>query len=391
MNDFNFCSPTYFAFGRGTESRAGELCVKYGAHRILIVYGGGSVVRSGLLARVIATLTDKGLWYTELAGIRPNPTDDRVYEGIDICRRENIDFVLAVGGGSVIDTAKGIAAGAAYDGDFWDFYCGKAKPAKALPIGVILTIPASGSEGSGNTVITKRDGLHKISIRTEEVLRPRFSIMNPELTYTLPPYQTACGIADMMAHIMERYFTNTEGVEVTDRLCEATLQTIIHQAGVVMASPTDYDARANIMWCGMIAHNGTCGVGREEDWASHALEHEVSAVYDVTHGAGLAVIFPAWLTWMSSHNPHKVVQFAERVFGLSPMETPEATALAGVARLKAFLKSIGLPVTFRELGVDNPDIDLLVSKLVENKGESLGNYVRLTPQDCREIYELCKG
>ncbi len=391
MNNFNFCSPTYFAFGRGAEARVGELCVKYGAHRVLVVYGGGSVVRSGLLARVLADMEAKGLAHVELAGIRPNPTDDRVYEGIDICRSQGVDFILAVGGGSVIDTAKGIAAGAVYDGDFWDFYSGKAVPAAALPVGVVLTIPASGSEGSGNTVITKRDGLHKISIRTEEVLRPRFSIMNPELTFTLPPFQTACGIADMMAHIMERYFSNTEGVEVTDRLCEATLQTIIHQAGVVMTSPTDYDARANIMWCGMIAHNGTCGVGREEDWASHAIEHEVSAVYDVTHGAGLAVIFPAWLTWMSSHNPHKVVQFAERVFGVSPMETPEATALAGVARLKAFLKSIGLPVTFGELGVDDPDIDLLVSKLVENKGESLGNYVRLTPQDCREIYELCRG
>lgn len=388
MNNFNFCSPTYFAFGKGTESRTGELCVKYGASRVLVVYGGGSVKRSGLLDRVLATLDANGLWHTPLAGIRPNPTDDRVYEGIDICRREHIDFILAVGGGSVIDTAKGIAAGAVYDGDFWDFYSGKAVPVKALPVGVVLTIPASGSEGSGNTVITKVDGLHKISIRTEEVLRPRFSIMNPELTFTLPAYQTACGIADMMAHIMERYFSNTPGVEVSDRLCEATLQTIMDQARVVMQSPMDYDARANIMWCGMIAHNGTCGVGREEDWSSHALEHEVSAVYDVTHGAGLAVIFPAWLTWMSSHNPHKVAQFAERVFGVAPLETPEATALRGVALLKDFFRSIGLPVTFHELGVDNPDIDLLVRKLVEDKGQTLGNYVRLTPEDCREIYML---
>ena len=391
MNNFNFCSPTYFAFGRGTESRAGELCVKYGAGRVLIVYGGGSAVRSGLLARVKERLDEAHLWHTDLAGIKPNPTDDRVYEGIDVCRRERIDFILAVGGGSVIDTAKGIAAGAVYDGDFWDFYSGKAVPRSALPVGVVLTIPAAGSEGSGNTVITKVDGLHKISIRNEEVLRPRFAIMNPELTFTLPPFQTACGIADMMAHIMERYFSNTSGVEVSDRLCESVLTTIIGQAPIVMRSPDDYDARANIMWCGMIAHNGTCGVGREEDWSSHALEHEVSAVYDVAHGAGLAVIFPAWLTWMASHNPHKVAQFAARVFGVEQLASPEATALEGVARLKAFFRSIGLPVTFAALGVANPDIDLLVRKLVEDKGQPIGNYVRLTPQDCREIYLLGCG
>lgn len=391
MNNFNFCSPTYFAFGRGTESRAGELCVKYGAGRVLIVYGGGSAVRSGLLARVKERLDEARLWHTDLAGIRPNPTDDRVYEGIDVCRRERIDFILAVGGGSVIDTAKGIAAGAVYDGDFWDFYSGKTVPRSALPVGVVLTIPAAGSEGSGNTVITKVDGLHKISIRTEEVLRPRFAIMDPELTFTLPPFQTACGIADMMAHIMERYFSNTPGVEVSDRLCESVLTTIIGQAPIVMRSPDDYDARANIMWCGMIAHNGTCGVGREEDWSSHALEHEVSAVYDVAHGAGLAVIFPAWLTWMASHNPHKVAQFAGRVFGVEQLASPEATALEGVARLKAFFRSIGLPVTFAALGVANPDIDLLVRKLVEDKGQPIGNYVRLTPQDCREIYLLGCG
>ena len=258
-------------------------------------------------------------------------------------------------------------------------------------MGVVLTIPAAGSEGSGNTVITKVDGLHKISIRTEEVLRPRFAIMNPELTFTLPPFQTACGIADMMAHIMERYFSNTPGVEVSDRLCESVLTTIIGQAPIVMRSPDDYDARANIMWCGMIAHNGTCGVGREEDWSSHALEHEVSAVYDVAHGAGLAVIFPAWLTWMASHNPHKVAQFAARVFGVEQLAGPEATALEGVARLKAFFRSIGLPVTFAALGVADPDIDLLVRKLVEDKGQPIGNYVRLTPQDCREIYLLGCG
>ncbi len=388
MNDFSFCSPTYFAFGRGAESRTGELCAKYGAKRVLVVYGGGSALRSGLLDRVVGALDAEGLWHTSIAGIQPNPTDDRVYEGIGICRNENVDFILAVGGGSVIDTAKAIAAGAVYDGDFWDFFSGAAIPSKALPLGVVLTIPAAGSEASGNTVITKVDGLHKVSIRTEEVLRPKFSVMNPELTFTLPAFQTACGIADMMSHIMERYFSNTGGVELTDRLCEGALTAIISQAKTVMQSPTDYDARANIMWSGMIAHNGICGVGRAEDWTSHAMEHGISAVYGVAHGAGLAVVFPAWLTWTASRNPHKVAQFAERVFGVKPLATLEATALQGIACLKEFFKSIGLPVTFKELGIENPDIALLVNKLIEDKGMPIGSYVNLNADDCRQVYEL---
>lgn len=388
MNDFNFCSPTYFAFGRGAEKRTGELCAANGAHRVLIVYGGGSAQRSGLLDRVKSCLENQSITFVELAGIKPNPTDDRVYEGIDICHKENADFILAVGGGSVIDTAKGIAAGAMYDGDFWDFYSGKATPVKALPVGVVLTIPAAGSEGSGNTVITKIDGLHKVSIRTEVLLRPKFAVMNPELTFTLPFFQTASGAADMMAHIMERYFTNTDGVEVTDRICEGTLTTIMNEVLKVKQNPEDYDARANLMWSGMIAHNGICGVGREEDWASHALEHELSALYDVTHGAGLSVIFPAWMTWMASHNPKKIAQFAVRVFGVESDGSDEETALKGIGLLKDFFRSIELPVTMSELGIDSPDIDLLVSKLIENKGNVIGKYVKLTPQDCAEIYRL---
>lgn len=388
MNDFNFCSPTYFAFGHGSEARTGELCVANGAHRVLIVYGRGSVVKSGLLERVKSCLETSGLTFVELPGVKPNPTDDRVYEGIEICRKEKVDFILAIGGGSVIDTAKGIAAGVMYDGDFWDFYCGKAMPVVALPVGVVLTIPAAGSEGSGNTVITKIDGLHKISIRTEVLLRPKFAIMNPELTFTLPFFQTACGAADMMAHIMERYFTNTEGVEVTDRLCEGTLITIMEQVLKVKENPQDYDARANLMWCGMIAHNGTCGVGREEDWSSHALEHELSALYDVAHGAGLAVIFPAWMTWMANHNPKKIAQFAVRVFGVEASCCDKETALKGIDLLKRFFRSIELPVNMSELGVYSPDIDLIVRKLVENKGASIGKYVQLSPEDCAEIYRL---
>ena len=288
----------------------------------------------------------------------------------------------------VIDTAKAIAAGVPYAGDFWDFFVGKVVVKEALKVGVVLTIPAAGSEGSGNSVITKLDGLQKLSLRTPDALRPVFAIMNPALTYTLPPYQTACGVVDMMAHIMERYFSNTTGVEITDRLCEGALKAIIEVAPHVMENPTDYDARANLMWCGTIAHNGICGVGREEDWASHFMEHEISAVYNVTHGAGLAVVFPAWLTFMAEHHPGKVVQFAERVWNITPAGTPRETALEGIACLKNFFASIGMPTSFAQLGIEHPDMDLLVEKLHHNKGELVGAYYKLSRDDSRRIYEI---
>ena len=388
MNNFVFYSPTEFVFGKATEMQVGALARKHGARKVMIVYGGGSVVRSGLLDRVKQSLREAGIEYCLMGGVQPNPVDTKVYEGIEFCRREQADMLLPVGGGSVIDTAKAIAAGVLYEGDFWDFYIGKAKVTKALKVAVVLTIPAAGSEGSGNTVITKLDGLQKLSLRVPEVLRPVFSIMNPELTYTLPPFQTACGVADMMAHIMERYFTNTQEVEIGDRLCEGTLMAIINEAPKAMRNPEDYGARANLMWAGMIAQNGTCGVGCEEDWASHFLEHEISAIYGVTHGAGLSVIFPAWMTWMVEHNVGKIAQYAVRVWGVPESEDKKAVALEGIGKLKAFFNSLGLPVTFKELGVENPDIDRLADSLHRNKGELVGNYVKLTKQDSKEIYRL---
>ena len=392
MNNFVFYSPTEFVFGKATEMQVGALARKHGARKVMIVYGGGSVVRSGLLDRVKQSLQEAGIEYCLMSGVQPNPVDTKVYEGIEFCRREQADMLLPVGGGSVIDTAKAIAAGVLYEGDFWDFYIGKAKVTKALKVAVVLTIPAAGSEGSGNTVITKLDGLQKLSLRVPEVLRPVFSIMNPELTYTLPPFQIACGVADMMAHIMERYFTNTQEVEIGDRLCEGTLMAIINEAPKAMRNPEDYGARANLMWAGMIAHNGTCGVGCEEDWASHFLEHEISAIYGVTHGAGLSVIFPAWMTWMVEHNVGKIAQYAVRVWGVPESEDKKAVALEGIGKLKAFFSSLGLPVTFKELGIENPDIDRLADSLHRNKGELVGNYVKLTKQDSKEIYHLaCAG
>lgn len=388
MNNFVFYSPTEFVFGKNTEVQVGALARKYGAQKVMIVYGGGSVVRSGLLDRVKQSLQEAGVAYCEMGGVQPNPIDGKVYEGIQLCRREQVDMMLPVGGGSVIDTAKAIAAGALYDGDFWDFFIGRAKVEKALKVAVVLTIPAAGSEGSGNTVITKTETLQKLGLCAPEHLRPVFSIMNPELTYTLPAYQTACGIADMMAHIMERYFTNTPDVEISDRLCEGTLTAIIKEAYRVKQQPDNYAARANIMWCGTVAHNGICGVGREEDWASHALEHEISAIYDVAHGAGLAVIFPAWMAFMAEHNPAKIAQFAHRVFDIPKSEDLEEMALAGTARLKHFFRYMGLPVSFKELGIEHPDIDRMLVSLQRNKGELLGNYVKLAMTDCREIYRL---
>lgn len=388
MNNFVFYSPTEFVFGKDTEGQVGELSQKYGARKVMIVYGGGSAQRSGLLDRVKASLDKAGLSWCELGGVQPNPTDGKVYQGIELAKKENIDLLLAVGGGSVIDTAKAIAAGVPYSGDFWDFFEGKAKVEAALKVAVVLTIPAAGSEGSGNAVITKEATLQKLGIKVPGLLRPVFSIMNPELTYTLPPFQTACGAADMMAHIMERYFSNTPDVELTDRISEGVLKAIIEEAPKAMKNPQDYGARANLMWAGMVAHNDTCGVGREEDWSSHALEHEVSAVYGVAHGAGLSVIFPAWLTWMTTHNLPKLVQFAVRVWDVPAEGNPEAVALEGIRRLRRFFSSLGLPITFRELGIPEPDIDQLVNNLHRNKGELLGNYVKLTRQDTAEIYRL---
>lgn len=390
MENFVFYSPTEFVFGRDTQSQTGELVKRYGGRRVLVVYGGGSVVRSGLLDTVKASLDAEGITYYELSGIRPNPTDDRVYEGIEIARKEDVDFILAVGGGSVIDTAKGIAIGVPYDGDFWDFYSKKGVPTASLPVGVVLTIPAAGSEGSGNSVITKLDGMHKISVRYPMMLRPRFAVMNPELTYTLPWFQTACGIVDMICHIQERYFSNTTGVDLTDGIAETIMRNVMQNALRLKENPNDYDARANVMWAGTLAHNGLCGNGKVEDWSSHRLEHEISALYDVAHGAGLAVMVPAWMTFVAKKNPHKVREFAVKVMGIEAEGKSDEMVIAeGIEALKAFYHSIDLTTSMRELtGVENPDIEALVKSLNGNMGDTLGFYVPLSMEDCAEIYRL---
>lgn len=388
MNNFSYIAPTRYVFGRGAENEVGKLAKNEGMTRVLLVYGQGSVIRSGVLDRVKTVLAEAGVTFVELGGVKPNPTDEKVYQGIDLGREEGIDGVIAVGGGSAIDTAKAIAGGIPYDGDFWDFYAGKAPVEKALPIGVVLTIPAAGSEGSGNSVITHRDGMKKISLRTDMALRPKFSCLNPDLTFTLPPFQTACGICDMMAHIMERYFSPTPEVEVTDRVAEGLLKAIIEEAPKVMANPSDYDARANIMWSGTLAHNGLCGTGRAEDWVSHFMEHEISALYpQVAHGAGLAVMYPAFLTYVAGKNPAKVAQLGRRVFDVKAADDAEA-AMETVKAMRSFFSSLGLPLWLDELGVRDSDIPAMVKKLHLNKGERIGAYVPLTASDTVRIYEL---
>lgn len=390
MIDFTFYTPTRYVFGRNAQANAGKMSAEILGKKVLVIFGQGSAKKSGLIDQVEQSLTEHGVDFIEFSGIKPNPTDGPVREAIQLCREENITGILAVGGGSVIDSAKAIAVGTPYSGDFWDFFAQKAHPEKALPIGVVLTIPAAGSEGSGNSVITKEDGLIKVGIHTDYLLRPRFALMNPELTYTLPPYQTACGIVDMMAHILERYFTPTEGTQVTDGISEGLLKAIMVTAPTVIKEPDNYDARANIMWAGTIAHNGVCGCGKQEDWTSHAMEHEISAIYGVAHGAGLAVIFPAYMKYMADHKPERVAMLARNVFGIEDEDTRNA-AYKGAQAFEAFFASIGMPVTFAQLGIETPDIPRMVQKLHEIKGATLGAYYPITKTESTAIYTLALG
>lgn len=386
MDNFDFYSPTEFVFGKGRENEAGTYVKKYGGTKVLIHYGGQSAKKSGLLDRVIASLDKEGVPYVELGGVQPNPRDTLVYKGIDLARTENIDFILAVGGGSVIDSAKAIAMGVPYGGDFWDFYSGKSA-AKALPVGTVLTIAAAGSEGSGDSVITKEDGMLKRGA-SSPAIRPRFSVMNPELTMTLPPYQTACGATDIMAHVFERYFTNTKEVEITDRLCEAVLATMVRETPRVIADPANYEARANIMWAGTVAHTNVVGVGRDQDWNSHGIEHELSALYDCAHGAGLAVIMPAWMEFVYKHDVMRFCQMAVRVFGCNMnYDDPESTAVAGIKAFRRFLHDIGMPINFTELGAKAEDIPVLVEKFGLGDGQT-GGFVKLSSTDVAEIYKI---
>ena len=391
MINFEFCSPTKFVFGRGSEAKTGALVKEFGGTKVLVHFGGGSVKKTGVYDKVVASLKAADIAFVELGGVQPNPREDKVREGIALCRKEKVDFILAVGGGSVIDSAKAIAFGATYDGDFTDHAFGKDAKVmtpvpSALPVGTVLTIAAAGSEGSCNSIISLGNEKLKRTI-TGDRLRPKFSVLNPEFTFTLPAYQTACGLTDIFAHVVERYFSPTERVTVTDELCEAVMRTVVAESAAVMKDPTDYEARANVMWAGMVAHNNICGVGRAQDWSSHGIEHELSALYDCAHGAGLAVVMPAWMEFVKGADLKRFARFAERVWGVERSDDLAAMANEGIARYRAWLKSIGMPLSFAELGAKEADIPLLAANL-HLGGKMLGAFRPLSESDVREILKL---
>lgn len=390
MENFEFYSPTRFVFGRGAENKVGALVEKCGGTKVLLHFGGGSIKTNGIYGKVVASLEEAGIEFVELGGVMPNPRSGLVREGIELCRREKVDFVLAVGGGSVIDSAKAIAFGVLYDGDFADFYFGKDVKAMipvpaALPVGTVLTLAAAGSEGSGNSVITLEPDMLKRAA-TGDALRPVFSVLNPEFTYTLPPYQTACGAVDMFAHVVERYFTPSRNVEISDELCEGVMRNIVEQSVKALAEPQNYDARANLMWAGTVAHTNICGAGRIQDWASHGIEHELSALYDCAHGAGLAVVMPAWMEYVMNADIPRFARFASKVFGVADGDMT-AMAKEGIRRYREWLKSLNMPLTFAELGAKEEDIPALVEKLGLN-GNTLGGLVQLNDEDVANIFRL---
>ncbi|NLY75964.1 MAG: iron-containing alcohol dehydrogenase [Firmicutes bacterium] len=387
MKNFEFLSPTKIIFGRGVEERVGAETKKYAA-KVLLHYGGGSIKRSGLYEKVVASLKAAGVEFVELAGVQPNPRLSLVNEGIGLCRAEKIGFILAVGGGSVIDSAKAIAVGTPYSGDVWDFFANKAAPVETLPTGVVLTIPAAGSEASKSSVITNENGWLKWGLNSE-VIRPRFAIMNPEWTFSLPPYQTACGAVDIMAHVMERYFTDVKGVDLTDHLCEAVLKTMIKNTPIAIAQPDNYDARAEMMWAGTLAHNDLLSAGRLGDWAAHLIEQELSAIYDVAHGAGLAVIFPAWMKYTLRRNRDKFAQFAVRVWGVEyDFEAPERTAWEGILRLEEFYRRIGMPTRLGELGIPDDRLEEMADKAIKPWLTTVGNVSKLTRDEVLAVLKL---
>jgi alcohol dehydrogenase YqhD (iron-dependent ADH family) len=394
MQNFEYYNRTKIIFGKGTEKQTGKEVLNYvkKGSKILLHHSGGSSVKSGLIDVIKQSLKDAGVEWVELSGVKPNPRLSKVYEGIEICKKEKTGFILAVGGGSVIDSSKAIAMGALYDGDVWDFYMKKKTATLALPVASVLTIPAAGSESSISSVITDERGPWKQPV-DEECIRPIFAILDPELTYSLPPFQTACGISDMLAHIMERYFTQEPHVELTDELCEGAMRTIIRNARRIFSgNERDYDARAEIMWAGSLAHNNILGTGRVGDWASHLIEHEVSALFDIAHGAGLSIIFPAWIAYNIKVNTPRLARFASKVWGVDGAYYDyEQAALEGVFRMKNFFRSIGLPVSFADLKSSGVEFDTFkISEIAKRavKFGPLGNYRKIEQADAEAILRL---
>ncbi len=392
MYGFQYYTPTKVVFGRGTEARVAELIREFGGKKVLIHYGGGSVIRSGLLKKVTDTLDQAGIPYVTLGGAVPNPRLGLVYEGIDLCRREGVDFLLGVGGGSAVDSAKAIGYGVANGGDVWDFYDHKRKAAACLPLGVIMTIAATGSEMSDSSVITKEEGLIKRGY-SSDFGRPKFAIMNPELTMTLPDYQTACGCTDIMMHTMERYFTNGGNMEITDALAEGLLRTVMKNAEILVRDPRNYDARAEIMWAGSLSHNGLTGCGSDGgDWMAHKLEHELGGLYDVAHGAGLAAVWGSWARYVCRDCLPRFRQFAVNVMGIAPVGTDEEIALRGIEALEDFFRRIHMPTSLKELGVaaTDEDLALMAHKCAVGVGGAMGSARLLHEEDMLAIFRASR-
>lgn len=387
IQNFEFYSPTRFVFGKAAEEQVGAKLAERGAKKVLVHYGSERLKENGLLGKIEESMKAAGIDFVELGGVRPNPEITLVREGQKLCKAEGVDWVLAVGGGSVIDSAKAICLSAGYDGDPWDFYAHKAQAIEALPLACVLTIPAAGSEGSKNSVISN-DELQMKSGYGNDILRSRVSFMNPELTYSLPKWQTAAGCTDMFAHLLERFFCDAGPVPVTDNLNMSLMNTVRTNAPIVLAEPENYEARANIMWAGMLCHNGIAGCGRNEDWATHGMEHEVSALKtEVTHGAGLAVLFPAWMRYVYKENPDRFALYGREVFGLKTTGDVEEDAINAIIATKNFFLSLGMPDTLGDFGLVEDDIEKMIPTLKENKGEPFGGFKKLTMDDARAIYK----
>ena len=393
MLDFTYYTPTKVVFGKHTEEQVGRLTAEQGAKKALVHFGGQSAQKSGLLDRVVESLHAAGVETVLLGGVKPNPRLSLVYEGIDLCRKEGVDFLLAVGGGSVIDSAKAIGYGLANEGDVWDFYEKKRQPSACLPVGVVLTIAAAGSEMSDSSVITKEEGGLKRSVKSD-LSRPRFAVMNPELTYTLPPYQTASGCTDILMHTMERYFTprQGQGAEFTDGLAESLLRTVMASARVLRDDPLNYDARAHVMWAGSLSHNGLTGCGTLGDWATHQLEHELGGMFDVAHGAGLAAMWGSWARYVYREDPARFARFARNVMGLCDVGSQEQTALAGIEAFEGFLRDIRMPVNLPQLGLEVTDaqIDELAYKCTFMGKRTIGSFKVLGEEDIKAIYRMAR-
>ena len=393
MENFKYYTPTKVVFGRGVENQVGELVKEQGCRKVLVHYGSGSVLRSGLLDRVLDSLKAEGIPAVELGGVVPNPRLSLVREGIELCRREGIDFILAVGGGSVIDSAKAIGYGVANEGDVWDFYEKKRQAKGCLPIGAVLTISAAGSEMSDSSVITNEDGWLKRGY-SSDYGRARFAVMNPELTMTLPKYQTASGCVDIMMHTMERYFNMSENMELTDGISEQLIRTVKKNAEILMDEPDNYDARAEVMWAGSLSHNGLTGCGTDGgDWASHQLEHELGGMFDVAHGAGLAAIWGNWARYVIDARPERFAQFAVKVMDVEPGKDALETGLKGIEAMEAFYRRIGMPVCICDLGIDPTEEQMreMAEKCSHFRKRTVGCVKKLDVNDMYEIYRNAKG